>query len=89
MAYNKTVWSGGDIITATKLNKIENELENSNERGLPSGGTAGQILRKTSTTDYDAAWADVGTPTDAQVDDAVADWLTTHPEATTTVPLAS
>lgn len=27
MAYEKTVWSNGDVITAEKLNKIENALE--------------------------------------------------------------
>ena len=30
-------------------------------------------------------WSPVGAPTDAQVDNAVSDWLTVHPEATTTV----
>jgi hypothetical protein len=29
------------------------------DRGLPTGGTAGQALIKSSGTDYDAAWADV------------------------------
>jgi hypothetical protein len=28
--------------------------------GLPSGGTAGQVLKKSSSTDYDAAWGDSG-----------------------------
>lgn len=27
MAYEKTVWQTGDIVTSTKLNKIENQLE--------------------------------------------------------------
>lgn len=27
MAYDKTVWSKGDVVTSAKLNKIENQLE--------------------------------------------------------------
>lgn len=32
------------------------------EQVLPSGGTAGQFLKKSSGTDYDAAWANVVIP---------------------------
>lgn len=46
-------------------------------------GTSGQLLRTNG--DGTTTWVDVGTPTDAQVDDAVSDWLDAHPEATTTV----
>lgn len=49
---------------------------------LPDGGSNGQVLTKTSSG---AEWSDAGTPTQAQTDSAVADWLDAHPEATTTV----
>ena len=52
---------------------------------VPAGGSSGHVLRKHSGTDYDMEWAAVAAPTDTQVDDAVSDWLTAHPEATTTV----
>ena len=45
-------------------------------------GANGQIL---TYQDGSTQWSDVGTPTDAQVDSAVSDWLDDHPEATTTV----
>lgn len=31
MTYNKTTWATGDIITAKKLNNIENEVESLNK----------------------------------------------------------
>lgn len=31
MAYEPTVWKTGDIVTSTRLNKIENELANSSD----------------------------------------------------------
>lgn len=46
-------------------------------------GTDGQLLR--SNGDGTTEWVDEGTPTDEQVGEAVSDWLTDHPEATTTV----
>ena len=46
-------------------------------------GVAGQMLRTNG--DGSTSWADVGTPTDAQTETAVNNWLTAHPEATTTV----
>lgn len=55
------------------------------QRGIPSGGSTGQSLRKKSGTNYDIEWADVGLPTDEQTSDAVSAWLDDHPEATTTV----
>ena len=45
-------------------------------------GENGQIL---TYQDGATEWSDVGTPTDAQVESAVSDWLDDHPEATTTV----
>lgn len=49
------------------------------------GGTTGQVLRKKTNTDKDWEWASVAQPTDAQVAEAVDNWLDDHPEATTTV----
>ena len=45
-------------------------------------GANGQIL---TYQDGATEWSNVGTPTDAQVESAVSDWLDDHPEATTTV----
>ena len=49
----------------------------------PAYGTAGQLLATNG--DGTTSWASVGLPTDAQVGQAVSDWLDDHPEATTTV----
>lgn len=46
-------------------------------------GTSGQLLK--SNGDGTTEWTNVGTPTDAQVGEAVEAWLDDHPEATTTV----
>lgn len=53
------------------------------EGGQPSYGVDGQILRTNG--DGTTEWVNVGTPTEEQINDAVADWLDDHPEATTTV----
>ena len=50
-------------------------------KGMPSGGSSGQILRKASETNYDAEWVDPEAPTTEQVNA----WLDDHPEATTSV----
>ena len=42
---------------------------------VPAGGSAGQVLTKTSGTDYEAGWATPQVATDAQVAEAVDDWL--------------
>lgn len=42
---------------------------------VPAGGTAGQVLAKTSGTDYATEWVTPQIATDAQVADAVDDWL--------------
>lgn len=44
------------------------------------GGTTGQVLRKRSNSDYAFEWASVGQPTDEQVQNAVDDYIDTHPE---------
>ena len=46
-------------------------------------GTNGQVLR--SLGNGSTEWANVAAPTDAQVGEAVSDWLDDHPEAVTTV----
>lgn len=46
-------------------------------------GTAGQLLRTNG--DGTTQWVDQGLPSDEQIAEAVTDWLTDHPEATTTV----
>ena len=46
-------------------------------------GTNGQLLRTNG--DGTTEWVNQGAPTDAQVDEAVSEWLEEHPEATTTV----
>lgn len=49
----------------------------------PDNGTAGQLLRTEG--NGKTKWVNAGTPTQAQVEQAVNDWLDDHPEATTTV----
>ena len=48
-----------------------------------SNGIAGQVL--TTNGSGNTFWGDPTTPTDEQIGDAVNDWLTQHPSATTTV----
>jgi len=93
MPYEKTTWKSRDLITASKMNNIENGIETAGEdkfiryddeqnltlaqkaqaqsnigidgstltisNGIPPHGTAGQILRKISDTDYDTEWANL------------------------------
>ena len=69
-------------ISADKLLKygVKNPTDSS---GNPINGNDGQLLR--SKGDGSTEWSDVGNPTDAQIAQAVSDWLDAHPEATTTV----
>jgi len=67
----------GQVLTKTATGEAWDDVS-----GLPDGGSNGQVLTKTANG---AAWSDAGTPTQAQTDSAVADWLDEHPEATTTV----
>ena len=39
--------------------------------GIPSGGIAGQFLKKKSNTDYDSVWATLDTITNAEIDSIV------------------
>ena len=57
--------------------------------GVPSGGTSGQFLKKTSSTDYETAWAspsaiDVGAVSDVQIDS-----LTAVSSGIANIPVAS
>lgn len=69
----------GNRLSAVEANanaKVNKPTENPN-------GTAGQVLRTKGNGATE--WASVGQPTDAQTKSAVSEWLTAHPEATTTV----
>lgn len=54
MAYNKTTWQNGDIVSATKLNNIENGIEtlDSAHGGLVVTETEGQ---------FDHTWSEINT----------------------------
>lgn len=52
---------------------------------VPAGGATGQVLAKTSGTDYALEWANPVNPSDAQAETYISAWLDDHPEATTTV----
>lgn len=56
MSYEKTTWSSGDVITAEKLNKIENGVENSNSVLIVHrvSGDGGYALDKTWKEIHDA-----------------------------------
>lgn len=51
--YNIYMYDNGSWIDLGKLQGAKGE----NGAGVPSGGTAGQVLTKVSGTDYDTAWA--------------------------------
>lgn len=74
MAYNKTVWINGTAppINAENLNKIEKGIEDAHAVVPAVDGTTGQVLTKTASG---TEWSDAGNPTDAQVAEAVTDWL--------------
>ena len=74
MSYVKTTWVTGDIVTAAKLNNIENGVEanDTNKLNKPSGnGTSGQLLISngdgtTSWESTDTTLAVSGAPADAK-----------------------
>ena len=44
-------------LNSTNLNQMQDNMEYAiNEQGIPTGGTAGQVLSKNSNTDYDVSW---------------------------------
>lgn len=57
MAYTPTVWATGDIITAEKLNKIENGIENVS--GSIYAVTITNIDYTNSTFTYDKTWNEI------------------------------
>lgn len=77
--------------TGKKFDDLDSEiseLSESNDAKVAKpvddpNGTAGQLLRTNG--DGTTEWSFVGTPTDEQTETAVSEWLTNHPEATTTV----
>lgn len=68
----------GQVLTKTATGEEWGDVS-----GLPDGGSNGQVLTKTSDG---AAWSDAGTPTQAQTNTALADYLDEHPEAVTNIP---
>lgn len=62
MSYTKTTWQDGDVITASKMNKIEDGIENSLSEKL-------QALYKTMVGND---WPYEANPTDAEVIDKIA-----------------
>lgn len=70
----------GQVLTKTATGEEWGDVS-----GLPDGGNNGQVLTKTSDG---ATWSDAGTPTQAQTNAALADYLDEHPEAVTTLPNA-
>lgn len=56
MAYEPTVWKSGDVITSTKLNKLENGVADA------GGGTGGGVLNlhmDRQTRALDKTWAEI------------------------------
>lgn len=78
LAYEVTTWEEGDIITAEKLNKIEQALKQASERPMTPGpaGKNGSCLR-VSATELTDSKADIQptalTPTNAEIPYAVGD----------------
>ena len=64
MAYTPTVWTSGDIVTSTKLNKLENGVANASAKELPavSGTDNGKIL-----TVVEGVWAKADSPSELPV----------------------
>lgn len=75
MTYTPTQWADGDLITAQRMNKLEQGAANQQIGpqgiqgpegpagapgiGIPQEGTKGQVLFKASGEDYDARWGDL------------------------------
>jgi hypothetical protein len=55
---------------ASALSAVEGDV--AGFRGLPDGGTAGQVLTKTTATDYDADWATLALSGSFEFDDGTA-----------------
>ena len=73
MSYNKTTWNSGDIITAQKLNKIENGIENTSS-GLYSPRII-NLSELTSSTDNDDNAISSGYEMGLAKEDFIGAWL--------------
>ena len=78
-----------DTLTVTGVaadaKKVGDELSDlKDDLNYSKTATPGNFLRAT-TRGHGTEWVPIGTPTDAQTEQAVSDWLDDHPEATTTV----
>ena len=56
------------------------------QNGIPSGGTTGQVLAKKTDSDYDVGWKDENIISDEQVENAVNQYFTDNPEVVTNIP---
>lgn len=72
----------GGTVSDSDLSLLQEALDATSP--LPTGGTVGQVLTKTSTG---SAWSDAGNPTDAQVAEATADWLSENITVTSGVTI--
>lgn len=73
----------------TSENPVQNAVITnalSNKLNDPAGGSVGQILTK---GENGATWSNVGTPTDAQVEAAISDWLDDHSTESFTIAYVS
>ena len=52
MSYEKTVWHTGDKVTAGKLNKLEDQVEELSEGGSGGGGGVTIVGSTYDSTDY-------------------------------------
>ena len=52
MSYNKTTWSNGDVITAQKMNNIENGIGNNGFRVIEFGGNGTQYETGLTASDF-------------------------------------
>ena len=77
---NDEVNALSESINTMQTHKVAIPLDTNNR---PTNGTNGQVLRTKGTGATE--WAAIGLPTDEQTRTAVSNWLTEHPEATTTV----
>ena len=71
MSYTKTNWNSGDIITAQKLNNIENGIEDASTGG-GSGGSAANVIELPNTfSGQKNDTADIGADLDGEYFDNV------------------
>ena len=80
MAYTPTNWQDGDIITANKLNKLEQGISDNEQatEGLKEDLNSEIARAESEEARIEALFT-------RPVEEAVSDWLDEHPEATTSV----